>query len=96
MFRRVDLCKLNDVKRGTYCLHHQGSLMVEAVYSFETSVNFYQTPKRSIAGEGQSKRRTREHCIKTDLKKWDINMLIGFMWLKITSALVNTVMDPLV
>jgi hypothetical protein len=39
--------------RGAYCLHHQGdesliTLMLEAVSTFETSVNFYQTSRRNI------------------------------------------------
>jgi hypothetical protein len=36
---------------GAYCLHHQDdeySLMMEAVSTSETSVNFYQTTRRNI------------------------------------------------
>jgi hypothetical protein len=34
--------------RGAYCLHHQGALMMEAVRTSETSVNFNWTTQRYI------------------------------------------------
>jgi hypothetical protein len=39
--------------RRAYCFHHQGdesliALMMEAVSTSETSVNFYQTTRRNI------------------------------------------------
>jgi hypothetical protein len=33
--------------RGSYCLHHQGALAMEAVRTSETSVNYY-TSRRNI------------------------------------------------
>jgi hypothetical protein len=29
--------------RGTYCLHHQGALIMESVSTYETSVSVYET-----------------------------------------------------
>jgi hypothetical protein len=34
--------------RGAYCLHHQGSLMIEAVSTSEMSVSFYESAWHNI------------------------------------------------
>jgi hypothetical protein len=44
-------CSLVEVERrfrDSYCLHHHGSLMMEAVSTSETSVYFYETAQRYI------------------------------------------------
>jgi hypothetical protein len=46
VFWVIALCHLVDVYqhfRGASCLHHQGTLMMEAASISETLVNFYQT-----------------------------------------------------
>jgi hypothetical protein len=51
VFWDIALCSLVDIDqgfRGPYCLHHQITLMLEAVSSSETSVNFYKTTRRNI------------------------------------------------
>jgi hypothetical protein len=45
-FRDISVCRLIALDRhlkGTYCLRHQGTLIMEAVNACETSVNIYGT-----------------------------------------------------
>jgi hypothetical protein len=57
VFWDVAPCNLVEIGgrfRGAYCLHHQTiiaiiGLMMKAVSTFETSVNFYETTRRSIS-----------------------------------------------
>jgi hypothetical protein len=52
VFCDIALCSLVEVYRrfrGAYCLGHEDALMVEAVSTSETSVNFYQTTRRNIS-----------------------------------------------
>jgi hypothetical protein len=53
--------------RGSYCLHHQG-LMMEAVYTSETSVNFNVTTIRYIPKDSKLHTRHREN-LKSHYKK---------------------------
>jgi hypothetical protein len=46
--------------RGAYCLHYQG-LIMEAVRTFETSVNFNVTTRRYIPEDYESHTRRREN-----------------------------------
>jgi hypothetical protein len=46
VFRDVALCSLIDV----YCLHHK-ALMMEAVSTSETPVNFYETTRSNIPAD---------------------------------------------
>jgi hypothetical protein len=50
-FWNVAPCSLVEIDRrfrGAYCLHHQIALVIEAVSTSETSVNFYVTAGRNI------------------------------------------------
>jgi len=47
--------------RGAYCLHHQGALMMEAVRTSETSVNFNLTTRRYIPEDSKLHTRRREN-----------------------------------
>jgi hypothetical protein len=47
--------------RGTYCLHHQVEVMMEAVSTSETSVNFNETTLRNIPKDSDLHIRRREN-----------------------------------
>jgi hypothetical protein len=73
VFWDVAPCGLVEVDRhfrGAYCLHHQVALMVEAVSTSETSVNFYETTRRNIPEDLHPFVRQRiEDSIEIDLRE---------------------------
>jgi hypothetical protein len=56
-------CKIivDQLFRGAYCLHHQGSLVVEAVCTSETSVDNYFTRKYISEDNSELHTRRREN-----------------------------------
>jgi hypothetical protein len=42
------LVEIDGRLRDTHCLHHQGALMIEAVSTSETLVNFYEIARRKV------------------------------------------------
>jgi hypothetical protein len=54
------LVKVYQCFRSAYCLHHQGEI-VEAVSTYKTSVNFYQTTQRYNPEDNNLHTRRREN-----------------------------------
>jgi hypothetical protein len=66
IFRDVALCSMVETDRrfrGAYCLHHQGALVMEALSTSETSVDFYHTARRNIPEESHLHAHRRENLI---------------------------------
>jgi hypothetical protein len=65
LFWYVAPCSLEEIDRhfrGAYCLHHQGELlMMEAVSTSETSVNFYETTLPNIPEDRYLHTRRRKN-----------------------------------
>jgi hypothetical protein len=62
VFWDVEPCNLVEIDRrlrGAYCLNH--SLIMEAVSTSETSVNFYQISERNIPENSHLHNRRREN-----------------------------------
>jgi hypothetical protein len=58
------LCSLVEVYqrfRGSYCLHHQGALMMEAARTSETLVNLCQTTRRYNPEDSHLRTHRREN-----------------------------------
>jgi hypothetical protein len=51
--------------RGVYCLYHQGILVMEAVSTSETPVNFYQNTRRNIPEDSHIPRITKAQLLST-------------------------------
>jgi hypothetical protein len=59
------LVEFNQSFRGAYCLHHQDdtliALMMGALSTYETLVNFYQTTQRNISEDSHLRTHHREN-----------------------------------
>jgi hypothetical protein len=78
VFWVVARCSLVEVYRrfrGAYCFHQQGDhhLIMEAVSTSETSVNFYQNKRSNIQEDGHIR----------ILKRVELWVWTGYIWLRI-------------
>jgi hypothetical protein len=91
--------------RSVYCLHHQGdewlnALMMEAVRTSETSVNFYQTTRRDVP-EGCHLHTHRRENLKSQnawRSSWH-SVQLGLYWTertknKIAKQLLEQILKP--
>jgi hypothetical protein len=72
VFWVVALCSLEQVYRrfsGAFGIHYPGALMMEAVSTSETSVNFHQTKCRNIPEDSHLHKNTRRQNQKSHARK---------------------------